>query len=1075
MPRYIRCRPLMRPSYILPVLLACWSSLACAQRFDPLRPPNTFRNADNPYYWRNRPPFEGYWQQDVHYTIDARMDDERNVLNATERLVYFNNSPDTLRFVFFHLYQEAYNKGSYAFRQRQAEGWDLRGADRLPYAGTRVHQWKSNGADLRTEQDNTVVKVWLNEPLPPGGKTTFDIGFRTHWAFGVPRRMKLVDAWGHKHFDGTHWYPRIAVYDRVMGWDTQQHLGNELYGDFGGFDVSLDFPADYILEATGWLQNPEQVLPDDLRRKLDISNFKDKEWNSAPSVITPHDTLVRKVWRYHAENVHDFAFTADPTYRIGEAQWSGVRCVALAQEPHCRGWQNAAEYAAKVIKAHSEWFGMYGYPKMVVADAQDGMEYPMLTLDGGSDPDYRGLFVHEIGHNWFYGMIGNNETYRAMLDEGFTQFLTGWGLSVIDGDTLVADTPKTAYERRWTKPEIAHESEVYSGYMRDAVRNGVPPIDTHSDEYQYYEDQHMGGGGHNYFKTATMLYNLKYVLGDSLFWHGMQYYFNQWKFCHPYPEDMRNSFTQATHVDLTWFFDAWIGTDKTIDYAVRSVQHNRRKGKQRIVLQRKGMQMPIDLQVLARDGKTYDFHIPNTWHTKATTASVLPRWIGWDKLQERYVAHVDIPSGIADVRIDTSGMMADRNMLNNALRKPIDIGFDHHVRNRADRHNYEGFVRPDAWFNGYDGVKVGAHFNGSYMRHKHRIHASAWINTGFGQALPDGGVDTRHDALSFNVRYDNATDFVLRGSSYHLKARVLDGLQLYGGGLRWNLPGRATTVSLDAKYMLRADSSDLTYLQYPDQWEPNAWNGIATAQLWDRFTHRGGDLTLTLRARSSAIGSASYFGSISATAVEVKQLGPLQLRVRVHGQYGEGDIPRESALYLAGASPEEMMEDKYVRSIGLVPYDWLGYGAEANHFQHGGGLNLRGYAGYLAPERLADEPSIVYTYFGNSGYAINGELDIDGLFPFRPSFTRRWLLLDAYLFGDIGSITYLNTSNNQVLADPRADAGAGVCLTIKRWWRFTDLKPITLRFDMPLLLSAVPAAEEDHFGFRYLVGVGRTF
>jgi aminopeptidase N len=298
---------------------------------------------------------------------------------------------------------------------------------------------------------------------------------------------------------------------------------------------------------------------------------------------------------------------------------------------------------------------------------------------------------------------------------------------------------------------------------------------------------------------------------------------------------------------------------------------------------------------------------------------------------------------------------------------------------------------------------------------------------------------------------------------------------LYGGGLRWQLPGRATVLTLDAKYMLRPDSTDLTYLLYPEQWEPEQWNGIATAQLWDRFDHHGGSMTVALRARSSAVGSGSHFGQISLTAVEEKKLGRLQLRMRLFGQFADGDLPRESALYLAGASPEEMMEDKFVRSIGFVPYDWLGYGAEVNHFQHGGGLNLRGYAGYLAPELVGEENELLFTYVGNSGWAVNGELDVDGLFPIRPRATRRWLHIDAYLFGDVGSITYLNANNNQLLTDPRADAGAGFCFTIKRWWRFSDVKPLTIRFDMPLLLSRLPAAEEDYFGFRYLVAVGRTF
>ena len=145
---------------------------------------------------------------------------------------------------------------------------------------------------------------------------------------GLPRRMKLFNAWGSKHYDGVHWYPRIAVYDRKFGWDTQQHLGMEFYGDFGTFDVDLDFPHHYVVDATGVLQNPQEVMPAELRARLDIANFKNKPWNETPSVITPPEPGKRKVWKFHSENTHDFAFTADPTYRIGEAEWNGVQCIA---------------------------------------------------------------------------------------------------------------------------------------------------------------------------------------------------------------------------------------------------------------------------------------------------------------------------------------------------------------------------------------------------------------------------------------------------------------------------------------------------------------------------------------------------------------------------------------------------------------------------------------------------------------------------------------------------------------------------------------------------------------------------
>ena len=1058
-----------------------------AQRYDPLHPPNTYRNADNPYYWKNRPPFLGYWQQDVHYRINVRLDERTDVGSGEETLTYWNNSPDTLPFVYFHLYENAYNPGSYADLMENGKASKPTGNER----GTEILSMNVDGVELQREVDNTVLKAWLPHPLPPGGKTVIQVNFRTHWGMDVQRRMKLFNAWGYKHYDGTQWYPRISVYDRKMGWDTQQHMGSEFYGDFGTYDVELDMPNNMVLEATGWLQNPQEVMPPELRAKLDIRNFKDKPWGEKPSVITPYDSTLRKTWRYHAENVHDFAWTADPTYRIGEAEWNGIKCIAMAEEPHASGWQNAADYCAKVIESHSTQFGLYAYPKMVVADARDGMEYPMLTLDGGREPDYRGLFVHEVGHNWFFGMVGNNETYRAMLDEGFTQFLTGWGLVDIDGDTVVEETPKGSYEKRYRKKNLAVEDEVYGGYMRDAVRDRLPPINTHSDEFGYFEDRGQGGYGHVYFKTAVMLYNLQYVLGDELFIKAMRHYFDQWKIAHPYIEDFRNSVIQYTHVDLNWFFDQWIDTDKRIDYAVTGVSHRNSSEGQEIHLRRKGsLQMPIDLRVTSKDGKDYDFHIPNTWFTKETNATVLPRWIGWDDLQRDHTVKVHVPNGIADVRIDTTYRLADAYQPDNSLRFPAEITFDHHLYNRADRRVYEGFVRPDLWWNGYDGVKAGVHFHSDYLRTKHKLWATVWLNTGFGQSLPPdntaaqfdsvpGNTDTRYDAISFNLRYENATEKLLKGSSVNMHARHLDGLYMYGAGFQWQMPNGTTTWNAAAKYMIRRDSTDLTYLLYPDEWDVDQLTALVDLSVTHRYEHSIGDGTVSLRFRSPFVGSEFSDQNVRMTALENLRLGKLLLRSRFFAQYGTGAGSRETQLYLAGASPEEMMDNKYTRSIGFVPYDWLGaYGAELGNFQHGGGLNLRGYAGYAAPERDQDG-QVITTYRGNTGASINAELDLDGLVRWRPGAISRTLHLDVYLFGDVGSMGY-RTVNDEgrthlEMAPPRSDAGAGAALTIKRWGQLIDIKPLTIRFDVPAILSNLPATEEEHVAFRYVVGVGRSF
>ena len=208
-----------------------------------------------------------------------------------------------------------------------------------------------DGQNVKTVLDNTIMKVYLPKPLAPGGKTVIKMGFKTYYDNGsTRRRMQMWDAWGFTHYNGCQWYPKICVYDRMHGWDTYQHLNREFYGDFGLFDVTLDFPGNYILEATGVLQNRQEVLPDTLREKLDIKNFAHKKWEEPPSIIIPYEKGKRKQWHYIGNNVHDFAFTADPSFRMSTAYWNGVECVAICQEPHAAGWQNASDYMTKIIK-----------------------------------------------------------------------------------------------------------------------------------------------------------------------------------------------------------------------------------------------------------------------------------------------------------------------------------------------------------------------------------------------------------------------------------------------------------------------------------------------------------------------------------------------------------------------------------------------------------------------------------------------------------------------------------------------------------------------------------------------------
>ncbi len=1059
-------------------------------------PPNTYRSASNPYYWKNRKPFEGYWQQDVHYKIRAVIDEKTNIISGQEELIYYNNSPDTLRFVYFHLYQNAFQPGSYFDQMTKENGVDPKyGKYEAQKKGTEIEgDFYVNGKEVKEIKDNTVYRVPLFEPLLPNDSVKIQVKFKTYFDTGSQRRrMKTFNVFGNKHFDGVHWYPRIAVYDRKFGWETDQHLEKEFYGDYGTYDVELDFANNFIVEATGVLVNQSEVLPDALRKKLDISNFKDKPMFSAPSVIIPYDTTVRKTWKYHAENVHDFAFTADPTYRIGEVEWNGIKIIAVAQESNASRWQNAAEFTAKVVKTYSEDFGMYAYPKMVVADARDGMEYPMLTLDGGWDPNYRDLIAHEVGHNWFFGMVGNNETYRAFMDEGFTQFLTCWALEKIDGKVRVAPPPASDYVNKFIATDYVRNTEVYLAYMMDAVRGEDTRINRHSNDFGTTL-RHGGGYRHVYFKTAVMLYNLQYVLGDELFLKAMQHYFNQWKIAHPYPEDFRNSVIQYTHVDLNWFFDQWLETSKTIDYEVESVKAVKTKpvtnqipGEYIIRFEREGeMHMPLDFIVIDNYDSVYKFHIPNTWFVKKTEpgTKVLPKWFGWDKIQPVYEAVVNIPSGIKQVVIDPSNRLADVDMRNNRHPSQMAYAFDSKVANPPDWTKYELFSRPDLWYNFYDGIKAGIHVNGNFMNHLDVFDANFWINSGLAQGAIDTSVSKNaFNNISYRVNYRTATDRFAKNSSVFLSVRHLDGLNAYVLGAEKLNADKTDKVYGFIKSMERMRPEDLIYLLNPDEWESGKLNNTLNIGYEHNYTYKKGTGKINLDLRSSTLMSDYDYANVRLTVVNKNRLGKFNLNTRTFLQYSTGtNPPKESSLYLAGASPEEMMENKFTRSAAFFPADWTGYGASTNYFQMGGGLNLRGYAGYLAPMEDANG-KLHYTYRGNSGASFNSELEFDQLFRFIRitdqnaiiKWAKNTFRLNTYLFGDIGVINYNASGEDLKLADLRADAGVGAALTVKKWGPLQTVQPLVIRFDMPLFLNRIPAVESDYIAFRWMIGVSRAF
>ncbi|MCS7004322.1 MAG: M1 family metallopeptidase [Cytophagales bacterium] len=1078
--------------FVCLLYLFAWSYQSIAQSYNPNSPPNTYRSKHNPYYWKNRPEARGTWQQDVYYQIHATIDDSANIIEGTfYQLTYWNNSPFNLYELYFHLYENAFQPGSHYHAL-----WE--GNRRTPIFGKQyeskglgivVQNVRVNGLEVDTAIDNTIMQVKLKEPLKSGDSCVITMQFRTYYDAGsMRRRNKMFESYGYKHFNGCHWYPIIAVYDAKLSWNTDQHLDKEFYANFGTFDVTLTFPQEYIVEATGTLLNKEEVLPDTLLEKLNIENFKEKPWGSPPSVIIPKEKGKMKSWRFYAENVHNFAFTASPIYRIGRTTWRNIEVICVVQEPHASRWQQTPYYTAALIKLYSEDFGMYAYPKIVVADAQDGMEYPMLVLCGGQFPSHAPLIAHEVGHNWFYGMVANNEQYRAALDEGLTQFMTVWALERFFGEIQYPQT-NSKYINRFRNPYRHRYFRLYYGYI-GAVYDGFDyPLNTHSADFRGAIRQD-GGYGLVYFKFGTMLYNLQYVLGEELFLRAIRYYFEKWKFRHPYFEDFRQSIIEYTQTDLNWFFDQWLETTKICDYSierVRKLKNDSIPFQYAITFKRKGeMQMPLDVRITTRSGLKYNYYIPNTsWFNKQTTALRLPPWIGWGKIRPKYTAVVSLPEPIQNVQIDTSYRLADIDLTNNKWKGNYRFKFDSRVPNAPDWYEYSNKIRPDIWYNQFDGFQIGLHAEGDYMKQDKIYRADLWYNTGWPQQnIPDEQKRHFHPiSVYFNYkkrilrRYP--TMFFNRQTMWNAGLiKVRTGIEKLFQQQDAKNPN-TTTVSWHAQYMRRNTETDKNYLLYPSLWTISSNHFFQEWSIKQTYAFQEWEGKTILKFRTPFIMSSFNYSFIELESQNNKEIGKFRLRTRFVGRSGFGDTPIESAWYMGGANPEQLIENRFTRAGGFIPTQWLNPITSSKNpiaFQMGGGSNVRGMA--LYPFAANPEGSFK-NYISNSGIGLSAELDFDKYFEWKPKLFSKFLRIQPYVFADAGIMpleqkSFSLTTISRLFSGQwhkAADAGIGSILYFK-FGDTLEIEPLQIRIDMPLWLY--PSVGRM-LAPRWIIGIGKSF
>ncbi|SMD38604.1 hypothetical protein SAMN04488029_3829 [Reichenbachiella faecimaris] len=567
------------------------------------------------------------WQQQVEYKMNIDMDVETNQFTGFQKLKYYNNSPDTLDKVFYHLYFNAFQPGSMMDVRSRTHTDARRGvndrifkleADEIGYH--KIKSFKQNGKNVNTSVDGTIMTARLSSPILPGETVVFDMEFESQVPIQI-RRNGRDNAEGIRYSMG-QWFPKIAEYD-YSGWHPHDYIAREFYSPWGDYDVTINIDSDYVVGASGVLQSTE------------VSK-NDKK--------TAH--------RYLAENVHDFAWGADPDYTHDVVNIREGLDVHIYYQTDTlkEQWQQLGEYMKKAVPFIESKCGKYPYPVYKIIQGGDGgMEYPMATLMIGhkSLKSLVGTAVHEIIHSWYQLVLGTNESYLYWMDEGFDQYYDEMTMSYLFDENYESRKPMSGYYR----------------YYKGVVESGKEePLTTHADHFE----NHRAYGMAAYGKGALALQNLEYIMGRAVFDRAMLRYYDTWKFKHPNAVDFEVIMEKESGLELSWFFDYWVKTTKTIDYAISNV--NTVKAGVEISMERMGlMPMPLDVVLTKKDGTIQQYYIPlgmMRGHRELSQNETL--MTPWKWVNPYYSFVIDIEEDeIKSIEIDPSRRMIDINYDNN--------------------------------------------------------------------------------------------------------------------------------------------------------------------------------------------------------------------------------------------------------------------------------------------------------------------------------------------------------------------------------------------------------------------------
>ena len=526
------------------------------------------------------------WQQQVDSDIRVTLDDTAHRLHGDIQITYHNNSPETLDFVWMHLWPNAYRNGKTAMAKQHfrngdmfmfyAMSRDLGGIDSLAFTSAgQTLAWEPHPEHI------DIAKVTLPAPLAPGESVEIATPFRVDLPSGSISRLGHVG----ESYQITQWYPKPAVYDED-GWHPMPYLSQgEFFSEYGTFDVRITLPGNYTVGATGDFVKGSEDNDAELARLSELVDqtetwVNDEGWNDATNDFPPSSEDM-KTLHFRQSRVHDFAWFADKRYKVlqGEVALPGdgrtVTTWAMFTPEEGELWQKAPEYLHDATYYYSLWNGDYPYDQVTAVDgtisAGGGMEYPNVTVIGSSGSDFglETVIVHEVGHNWFYGILGSNERENAWMDEGINSFnetrylLTKYGENK---DISLLLGGENNLSKRFELEDFQYKWIDELSYLFPARFGADQPIQCHSNSLTQ-----LNYGAIIYKKTAAAFAMLQSHLGTERFDAAMQLYFDTWKFRHPSPSDLQAAMEKSTGEDLSWFFGDWIQTTKRNDLKLVSV------------------------------------------------------------------------------------------------------------------------------------------------------------------------------------------------------------------------------------------------------------------------------------------------------------------------------------------------------------------------------------------------------------------------------------------------------------------------------------------------------------------------